>query len=198
MRFEATAVPFMRTVYSRAFSLTGKPETAADLTQDTYLRAYRTFHTFTPGTNCRAWLLTILYSIFVNRYHRKQLEPESMPVEEIEGRFRRAVADETESRTGDPSSWASEEVARALERLPASFRTVLLMVDVDDWSARCSRRQSRHFLHHRSCASMTASASTSMSEDEQPSSSGPRDQFSAFWPVMPGRERCWTSPMQRR
>lgn len=131
MRFEVTALPFMRTIYSRALSLSRKPEDAADLTQDTYLRAYRAFDTFTPGTNCRAWLLTILYSIFVNRYHREQLEPESMPLEEIERRFQYA-AQEAEHRAGDPRSWASEEVGRALAELSESFRTVLLMVDVDE------------------------------------------------------------------
>ncbi len=134
MRFEATAIPFMRTVYSRAISLAGTREEAADLTQDTYLRAYRAFDTFTPGTNCRAWLLTILYSIFVNRYHRQQLEPESMPVEEIERRFQHAVVQETEFRAEDPHLWASEEVGRALARLQESFRTVILMVDVDELS----------------------------------------------------------------
>ena len=134
MRFEATAIPFMRTVYSRAISLVGKREDAADLTQDTYLRAYRAFDTFTPGTNCRAWLLTILYSIFVNRYHRKQLEPESMATEEIERRFQHAVSLETESRSNDPPFWASEDVARALTRLQESSRTVIMMVDVDELS----------------------------------------------------------------
>ncbi len=134
MLFEATAIPFMRTVYNRAMSLAGTRETAADLTQDTFLRAYRAFETFTPGTNCRAWLLTILYSIFVNRYRRQQLEPESMPVEEIERRFHHAVAQETESRIEEPHLWASEEVGRALARLKESFRTVLLMVDVDELS----------------------------------------------------------------
>jgi RNA polymerase sigma-70 factor, ECF subfamily len=132
--FEATAIPFMRTVYSRALSLAGKREDAADLTQDTYLRAYRAFDHFTAGTNCRAWLLTILYSIFINRYHRQQLEPESMPVEEIERRFQRAVVQETESRVGDPHFWASEEVGGALARLKESFRTIILMVDVDELS----------------------------------------------------------------
>ena len=134
MNFEATAIPFMRTVYSRAISLAGTREDAADLTQDTYLRAYRAFDNFIPGTNCRAWLLTILYSIFVNRYHRKQLEPESMPTEEIERRFQHAVYQETESRSNDPHFWASEDVARALARLQESFRTVILMVDVDELS----------------------------------------------------------------
>jgi RNA polymerase sigma-70 factor, ECF subfamily len=132
--FEAAAIPFMRTVYSRALSLVGTREDAADLTQDTYLRAYRAFESFTLGTNCRAWLLTILYSIFVNRYHRQQLEPESMPVEEIERRFHHAVSLETEFRADDPHFWASEEVGRALARLQESFRTVILMVDVDELS----------------------------------------------------------------
>jgi len=134
LRFEETALPFMKTVYSRAISLSGEREAAADLTQDTFLRAYRAFDSFKPGTNCRAWLLTVLYSIFVNRYHRRQLEPESMPVDEIERRFRQTVLQQAEHDPHDPHGWASEEVARALARLQEGYRTVLLMVDVDGLS----------------------------------------------------------------
>lgn len=133
-RFETTAIPFMNAVFGRAVSLGRDRDAAADLTQETYLRAYRAFDSFTPGTNCRAWLLTILYSIFVNRYHRQQLEPESMPVDEIERRFQHAVEQESEQRADNPHSWASEEVGRGLSRLPESFRAVLLMVDVDELS----------------------------------------------------------------
>ena len=57
-----------------------------------------------------------------------------MPVEEIERRFQHAVVQEAEFRADDPHSWASEEVSEALARLQESFRTIILMVDVDELS----------------------------------------------------------------
>ena len=52
-RFESLALPFLRALYNTALRLTHEPHDAADLTQETFLRAYRTFENFTPGTNCR-------------------------------------------------------------------------------------------------------------------------------------------------
>jgi len=59
--FETTALPFMRALYNTALRLAREPADAADLVQETFLRAYRTFENFTPGSNCKAWLFTILY-----------------------------------------------------------------------------------------------------------------------------------------
>ena len=66
--FESTALPFMNGLYHTALRLTHGSDDAGDLVQETYLRAYRTFENFAPGTNCRGWLLTILYSVFYNEY----------------------------------------------------------------------------------------------------------------------------------
>ncbi len=66
-RFEAVALPFMGPLYNKALSLTRRPEDAADVVQETYLRACRTFGNFVEGTNAKAWLFTILYSVFVNK-----------------------------------------------------------------------------------------------------------------------------------
>ena len=91
-QFEATALPFMRSIYNTALCLTRRPEDASDLVQETYLRAYRTFPNFTPGTNCKAWLFTIVYSVFVNKYRKEQREPESVSIEELEEKFHRSLA----------------------------------------------------------------------------------------------------------
>ena len=70
-RFEAAALPFMGALYNKALHLTRRPEDAGDMVQETYLRAYRTFSSFKEGTNCKAWLFTILYSVFVNKYRNE-------------------------------------------------------------------------------------------------------------------------------
>src|SRR5687768_14921285 len=86
-RFEATAMPFMRAVYNTALRLSHRPEDASDLAQETFLRAYRTFDGFTAGTNCKAWLFTILYSVFVNRYRKEQRSPTGISIEALEERY---------------------------------------------------------------------------------------------------------------
>src|SRR3990172_6043523 len=121
--FEAAALPFMRALYNTALRLTREPPDAADLVQETFLRAYRTFENFTPGSNCKAWLFTILYSIFTNQYHQAKRRPRMESVEELEGRFHQfagAPEDPASDITlveGWGGRW-SPEGERALGRAP--------------------------------------------------------------------------------
>lgn len=137
--FEEAAIPFMRALYNTALRLAREPQDAADLAQETFLRAYRTFANFQPGTNCKAWLFTILYSIFVNQYRQAKRRPRMESVEALEQRFDRVA-----QAPGDPASdaatvegWGSRwspEVERALRQLPEDFRSPLLLVDVEGLS----------------------------------------------------------------
>jgi RNA polymerase sigma-70 factor (ECF subfamily) len=137
--FEATAIPFMRALHNTALRLTHDAHDAADLVQETFLRAYRTFANFAPGSNCKAWLFTILYSIFINQYHQAKRRPRFESVEELEERFHHFV-----QAPGDPASdittvegWGwrwSPEVERALRELPEQFRAPLLLVDIEGLS----------------------------------------------------------------
>jgi RNA polymerase sigma-70 factor (ECF subfamily) len=135
-RFEVTALPHLRRVHYAALHLSRRPDEARDLVQETFLRAYRTFDGFTPGTNARAWLLTILYSVFANRYRKAQREPLAVPLEEGEAQFESALA-----RAGAPygsRGWeglpaaAGPEVERALAGLPEPYRDAVLLVDVQE------------------------------------------------------------------
>ncbi len=92
-RFEAATLPFMEALYNQALRLTQRREDAGDIVQETYLRAYRTFSSFKEGTNCKAWLFTILYSIFVNKYRKEQREPDTVSIEELEEKFHPTLAD---------------------------------------------------------------------------------------------------------
>lgn len=130
--FEAIALPFMRALHGTALHLTRRPEDARDLVQETYLRAYRTFDGFTPGTNARAWLFTILYSVFFNGYRRRQREPAQVPWHEVEERFARTAAmDAEQTQLASPLAAAVES---ALARLPEDFRLAVLLVDLNDLS----------------------------------------------------------------
>ena len=130
--FEAVTVPLMRHVYNRALQLTRQGDPAADLVQETYLHAFRTFDNFVEGTNAKAWLLTILYSRFITRYRKQTREPDAIPLDDAETPPAAAATDS--AGTLDPKLWASEDVYAALAKLPDESRTVLLMVDVDDLS----------------------------------------------------------------
>ena len=138
-RFEAVAVPFMDALYRKAFYLTRNPEDAADLVQETYLRAYRSFSSFQEGTNCKAWLFTILYSIFVNKYRKAQREPGTVSIEQLERTLDNALSESNweenfTTLTGSELDWQGPEVSDALAKLPEDFRTAVLLVDVEGFT----------------------------------------------------------------
>lgn len=127
--FEATAMPFARSLYGTALRLTGHAEDALDVVQETYLRAFRTFHNFRAGTNPKAWLFTILRSVTANRYRDDQRRPQLVVLDDLDQRFT------AESRSGTPEApLAAGEVERALATLPEEFRLAILLVDVEELS----------------------------------------------------------------
>ncbi|MEO7951427.1 MAG: sigma-70 family RNA polymerase sigma factor [Spartobacteria bacterium] len=135
-RFEAVALPFAGALYNKALSLVRRPEEARDLVQETYLRAYRTFVSFREGTNCKAWLFTILYSIFINRYRKRQREPEMVSLDQSDGIFHQTLSTndweaDFAALTDAGADWQEPEVRHALENLPESFRAAVLLIDVE-------------------------------------------------------------------
>ncbi len=139
LRFEQAALPLLGRVYNVALRLARRPDDANDLTQETFLRAYRTFDNFRAGTDCKAWLLTILYSVFVNRYWKEKRRGEMVSVDSLEdGRERPLTAEwrdleEDFLRAANPQR-LSAEVEEALRQLPESFRAAVLLVDVEEMS----------------------------------------------------------------
>src|SRR4051794_19100829 len=84
VRFEEEALDLSDQVYRVARHLTGSREEAEDLVQDTYARAFRSWRSFQPGTNLRAWLLRILTNLNIDRGRRKQRAPDTQPLEETD------------------------------------------------------------------------------------------------------------------
>lgn len=135
-RFEAVALPFMDALFNKALHLTRRPEDASDLVQETFLRAYRTFANFTEGTNAKAWLFTILYSIFINKYRKEQREPDTISLDEREETFEQTLANPDweasfSALVDSELNWVEPEVRQALGQLPENFRTAILLVDVE-------------------------------------------------------------------
>ena len=132
--FEQEALPHLNALYTAALRLTRDENDARDLLQETTLRAYRFFHLFTPGTNCRAWLLTILHNNFRNGWRRAAREPIATSPEEYE---RELESGRTRGWETDPESiftarMIGGEIGVALDALPEDFRTVLLLIDVHE------------------------------------------------------------------
>jgi len=131
--FEREALPLLDVVYRVALRLSGDAADADDLTQETMLKALRAWDRFTPGTNLKAWLLTILRNTFINQYRRRQRET-PMEVHELE-----QVARNVEAHDEDPEgtifdSLIDEEVLRAVDQLPLDFRETVILSDLEGLS----------------------------------------------------------------
>lgn len=132
--FEEQALPHLDALYSAALRLLRDRDKAEDLVQDTMMRAYRFFDRFTPGTNCKAWLFTILYNNFRSGYRRMTRQQPAAS----EADFERAL--DAESMRADPAAYDPEtllvnkltgrQIEAALEGLPEEFRAALFLVDV--------------------------------------------------------------------
>lgn len=126
--FESEALPHLDTLYRVALRLTGDPAAAEDLVQDTMLRALRAWSSFRPGSNARAWLVTILRNQFINGWRSRKRAPVAVDMDAIpeppdlgdpdpEGRFFDELVD--------------DEVLAAVDALPVDFREVLVLSDME-------------------------------------------------------------------
>ena len=137
-RFEQEAMPLLPNLYSAALRLTRNPTDAEDLVQETFLRAYRGFGRFEPGTNLRAWLYRILMNTFINSYRKKQREPLTISEDEVDEWY---LYSKMAERGAEPSAETAviealpdEDVQDALASLPEQFRTAVLLADVEGFS----------------------------------------------------------------
>jgi RNA polymerase sigma-70 factor (ECF subfamily) len=115
----------MRALYGTAYRMTRNPQDAEDLVQETYLRAYRAFDGFKPGTNIRAWLYTILHRARTDAFRKAGRSPRTV---ELEGEGPAVPPPQDALASG------REDLERALEALPEVFRTAVVLRDVEDFS----------------------------------------------------------------
>jgi RNA polymerase sigma-70 factor, ECF subfamily len=138
-RFEAEALQFLDQLYAAALRMTRNPADAEDVVQETYAKAYASFHQFTPGTNLKAWLYRILTNTYINSYRKKQREPQISDGENIED-WQLARA-ESHSSTGLKSAemvalenLPDSDIKEALQQLPPDFRLAVYLADVEGFA----------------------------------------------------------------
>jgi RNA polymerase sigma-70 factor (ECF subfamily) len=132
--FEREALPYVSQLYTAAVYLTKDKTEAEDLVQDTYLRAFRFFDKFQPGTNCKVWLLSIVRHLFINRYWQKKREPEIIDWRKVELVYESMVE---QGERADPESLLfsklmGRDIENALKQLPEEFRTAIILVDIEE------------------------------------------------------------------
>lgn len=137
-RFERDALVFTSQLYGAALRYTKNTHDAQDLVQDTYAKAFTSFHQFEPGTNLKAWLYRILTTTFINNYRKDQRRPK-ISASEIEDW---QIADAS-SHTSDQGKSAEDEVLEniadkdvkeALTAMPEEFRMAVYLSDVEGFS----------------------------------------------------------------
>src|SRR5512146_1198818 len=132
--FEREALVHLDSLYRLALRLSGNEADAEDLVQEAMLRAYRSWDRYTPGTNAKGWLLTILRHLFINEYRRKRRHPESVDLDTIEPFALLDEKQEEDPQTAFFDRIVDEEVLRAVDQLPEAFREAVMLSDVEGLS----------------------------------------------------------------
>jgi RNA polymerase sigma-70 factor (ECF subfamily) len=135
--FEETALSHFDSLFNAAVRMTGSAWEAEDLVQETYMKAYASFHQFQRGTNCKAWLFRILMNTYINIYRKDKKEAQALSHEIHEdgyifNRFEEEIPNFGEVMGEEfLKKLVSDDVKRAMDDLPPEFRAVVLMSDLE-------------------------------------------------------------------
>ena len=140
-KFSELAMEHMPSLYTAALRMTRNPADAEDLVQETYLKAYRAFGSFSEGTNLKAWLYRILTNTYINAYRAKKRRPEESDIDDLENFYLYRRLGGLEGAAAGRSAedevldhFTESEVKEAIEALPEQFRMAVLLGDVEGFS----------------------------------------------------------------
>lgn len=126
--FEEQVLETIDALYNLAIQLTQHRQDAEDLVQETTLRAYRYFHRFERGTNFKAWIMTILKNLYINKYRKKIKEPVKIEFEEVENFI------SFPDISGAQEEIFSEIIRNSIDKLPQELRTVITLFYVEGFT----------------------------------------------------------------
>jgi RNA polymerase sigma-70 factor (ECF subfamily) len=140
-QFTADAMQYAPQLFSTALRMTRNRSDAEDLVQETYIKGWRSFHTFQEGTNLRAWLFRIMTNTYINKYNAQKRKGTEVELDDIEELFlykRLGSIDQSQLSSSAEDQmlelFSDDEVKNALEELPEDFRMPVLLSDVDGFS----------------------------------------------------------------
>ena len=140
-QFTADAMQYAPQLFSTALRMTRNRSDAEDLVQETYIKGWRSFHTFQEGTNLRAWLFRIMTNTYINKYNAQKRKGTEVELDDIEELFlykRLGSIDQSQLSSSAEDQmlelFTDDEVKNALEELPEDFRIPVLLSDVDGFS----------------------------------------------------------------
>jgi RNA polymerase sigma-70 factor (ECF subfamily) len=135
--FEREAVPHMDALYNFALKMTMDSDTADDLLQETYMRAFRFFDKFEIGTNCKAWLFRILKNTYINDYRKEAKSPDKVDYNDIQNFYENIKPSDVTTQHYEEDAFHSlldDEISQALTDLPEDFRTVIILSDIEGFT----------------------------------------------------------------
>lgn len=138
-RFERDAMQYLDQLYSGALRMTRNPEDAEDLVQESYARAYSSFHQYKPGTNLRAWLFRILTNTYINMYRKRQRRPQEADGDGLEDWQMARAAEHTSTGLRSAEAEALDylpdsDVTEALAEISEDFRIPVYLADVEGFA----------------------------------------------------------------
>lgn len=138
-RFERDALPYLDQLYGAALRMTRNPSDAEDVVQETFAKAFSSFHQFKPGTNLKAWLYRILTNTYITSYRKKQRQPQESSGEDVEDWQLHRAEQHTSTglRTAEMDAldlMPDSVVSEAMNELGPDFRMAVYLADVEGFS----------------------------------------------------------------
>lgn len=136
--FEQEALPHLDAVYRFALRLSGAPDAAEDLVQETFFRAFRAWDQYTPGTQCKSWLFTICRNVFLRQRERgrkhddivtRETAPDPRAISRAVPVWVSSFGENPETEFFD--SFLDREILEAIDGLPEEYREAVVLSDVE-------------------------------------------------------------------
>jgi RNA polymerase sigma-70 factor (ECF subfamily) len=135
--FQTEAVPHKDALYNYALKIVRNSDDAQDLVQDTYYKAYKSYHQFQGGTNSKAWMFMILKNTFINNYRKLKREPSKVDYDEIEDIYENIKSEQSKDNNLDLDFYNNlfdDDLSSALAKLPVKMKDAFLLCDLEGYS----------------------------------------------------------------